>query len=73
MIRQVISIVWIKCRETFFILKCTCLGASKYLNLYLKLRFPAIYSMQGFLPIRLNHSGLSGDARTSKFLSYNFS
>ena len=32
-------------RETFFILMCVCLGASKYLNLHLKLHFPAIYSM----------------------------
>ena len=60
-------LVW----ETFFILNCNCLGASKYLNLHWKLHFSAIYSMQNyktFLPIRLNHSGFSGETKMNKCL-----
>ena len=29
--------------------------------------------LQNFLPIRLNHSGPSGDTKISKFLPYDFS
>ena len=42
-------------------------------NLYLKLRFPAIYSMQNCDHLRLSHSGYSGDVKMSKFQSCNFS
>ena len=34
--------------KTFFILKCACLGDSKYRNSHLKSRFPAIHSMQNY-------------------------
>ena len=33
-------------QEIFLTLKRACIGASKYLNLHLKLRFQAIYSKQ---------------------------
>ena len=63
-------------RETFFILKCACLGVSKYLNLHWN-----CVSQQSatrkiiifFLPNRLNYSGLSDDTKTSKFSFYTFS
>ena len=62
-------------KVTGIVLKCACLGASKYPNLHFKLRFPVIYSMQNynFLPSSLNLKGPSVDAKSSKFLSYNFS
>ena len=62
--------------ETFFILKCACLGPSKYFILHLKLCFPAICNMENCkkkLSTRLNHSGLSDDAKTSTFSFYTFS
>ena len=34
--------------SSVFWIKCACLGASKYLNLHLKLSFPAICSMQNY-------------------------
>ena len=42
--------------ETFFILKCACLGAFGYLNLHWKLLFPAICSMQNSKIICLSDS-----------------
>ena len=63
-------------RETFFILMCVCLGASKYLNLHLKLHFPAIYCMENYKVLCLSGSNIMAfqdDTKTSKFLSFNFS
>ena len=36
----------VSCSRKFYIFNCACLDAPKYLNLHLKLRFPAICSMQ---------------------------
>ena len=36
-------------KVTGIVLKCACLGASKYPNLHFKLRFPVIYSMQNYI------------------------
>ena len=60
-------------QETFFSLKCACLGASlnTLCNFYWKLHFPAIYNMQNykiFCP-----SGPSDETKISKFLPFNFS
>ena len=58
-------------RETFFVLNCACLDASNYLNFTLEIAFFSNLhheKLQDFLPIRLNHSGLSGETKASKFL-----
>ena len=67
-----VFLVW----ETFFILKCACLGASFNILIFVgKCIFQHLQyaKLQNFLPIRLNHSGPSGETKTSKFLPYNFS
>ena len=57
-------------RETFFIVKCVCLGAS--INTFLlEIAFPSnlqYTKLQNFLPISLSHSGPSDDSKMSKFL-----
>ena len=68
---QVIFIVGLNVRETFFILSCACLVASKYLNFTLEIAFLSNLQhakLQNFLLTKLNHSGLSVEIKTSRFL-----
>ena len=61
--------------DSFFILKCACLGASKYL-IYIRndvFQQSATCKIRNFLSIRLNNSDPLGDTKTSKFSPYNFS
>ena len=62
-------------RETFLIFNYACIGASKYLKLYLY-RYCILQQFQDanlLSSISLSHSGPSGDTKLSKFLSCKFS